>query len=379
MALPVSQRVSLAGFAEYLANQQSTILEQWQLIVRRDTQIETADRLRHRELIDHLPRLLHELCDFLRARDADILTGDARRVATSHGELRWQDGYEIDELLRELEAFRQLVSSVAFRFRELHPDFRGSLEASAHALSHQFFAEITVASARQFMTAQENAARASTQELAVSQQELGRANAQLERALQERHLASTLVARELRQLLQLLPRTDPVAGAAQALHAFVEQLVEYAELSGRGVQPQHQVFDPRALFSEIVAAYKPAIEAKGVRLLTECVTVPAAVQGDRVSIRKVAGILLDTAIQATASGQILFAFAFSDAPRWAITVSDTRPGTSPDAEGLPVRGIALAIAGELISLLGGSLNTEVQSGLGVRVEVTLPRQIKPDF
>jgi hypothetical protein len=44
-AVPNPQRISLAGFADYLANQQSTILEQWQLMVRRDTQIETADRL----------------------------------------------------------------------------------------------------------------------------------------------------------------------------------------------------------------------------------------------------------------------------------------------------------------------------------------------
>jgi signal transduction histidine kinase len=376
-AAPEPPRVSLAGFAEYLARQQTAILEQWQLIVRRDTQIETADRLPHQELVDHLPRLLRELCDFLRARDADILTGEARRDAATHGELRWRDGYHIDELLRELEAFRQLVSSAAFRYRELHPDFKGSLEASAHALNQQFFAEITVASTRQYMNEQQNAARASADAVAMSRQALGRANMELERAFKERHLASTVVARELRQLLQRLPQTDPVAGAAQALQSFVEQLVEYAELSGGGVRPQRQVFDPRALFSEIVAVHKPAIEARGLRLLTECATAPAAVQGDRARIRRIAGILLEAATQATASGQISFAFMFSAAPRWSITISDTSPGVSPDAgpdaAGLPIRGIAQAIAEELISLLGGSLNTELQSGVGVRVEVTLPR------
>ena len=286
-------------------------------------------------------------------------------MPSSHGELRWQDGYRIDELLRELEAFRQLVSSVAFRYRELHPDFKGALEASAHTLSQQFFAEITVASARQFVNEQQNAARSATETLAMSQQELGRANMKLERALKERHLASTLVAQELRQLLRRMPQTDPAAGATQALHSFVEQLVEYAELSDGSAQPQRQVFDPRALFSEIVA-YKPAIEARGVQLLTECLTAPAAVQGDRARIRRIAGILLEAAIQATASGQISFAFTFSASPRWAIIVSDTSPGNSPDPEGLPAGGIALAIAEELISLLGGSLNTEVHSGVGVR-------------
>lgn len=371
------QRVSLAGLAEYLAVQQTVLLEQWLLIVGRDTQIEAADRLPHRELVDHLPRLLQELAEFLRARDADILTGEARRDATSHGELRWQDGYRIDELLRELEAFRQLVVSCAFRYRELHPDFKGALEASAYALMNQFFAEITVASARQFMNEQQNAARSCVADLATAQQELGRLTVKLERALKERHLAATLVAEELRTLLPRLPQTSAVAGSAQALHSFVEQLVEYAELSGGLEQPQPQAFDPRVLFSEIVAAYKPVIEAKGLRLRTDCVTAPAAVAGDRQRIRRIAGILLEAALQATASGQIGFAFVFSDAPHWTLSVSDTRSGSAEVAGGLPVQGIAQAIAEELILLLGGSLNTETQAGVGVRVAVSLPRVNMP--
>ena len=352
------QRVSLAGFAEYLASQGTAILEQWLLIVSRDTRIETADRLPQHELVDHLPRLLHELYDFLRARDADILTGEVRRDATTHGELRWQDGYKVDELLRELEALRQLVTASAFRYREAHADFKGILEVSAHALIQQFFAEITVASARQFMNEQQKAARSCSDELAASRQELGRANMRLER---------------LRNLLQRLHQAGPAADSSQGLHSFVEQLVEYAQLSAGELQPQRLVFDPRALFSEIVAAYRPAIEAKGLRLFTDCVKAPAAVQGDRTRIRRLAGALLDAALQVTAIGQISFAFGFSDAQRWKIIVSDTSRGASPDAEGLPVRGIALAIAEELISLLGGSLNTEVQTGVGVRVEATLPR------
>ncbi len=372
-AVPNPPRGSLLGLAEYLANQQTTIIEQWLLIVRRDTQIESADRMPHHELVDHLPRLLQELCAFLRARNADILTGDALRDATQHGELRWQDGYRIDEVLRELEAFRQLLTSAVFRYRETHPDFKGALELSAHGLIHQFFAEITVASARQFIHEQDNEARSCVTELAAAQQELGRVTAKLERALKERHLASTLVAGELRSLLRRLPQAGPVAGSAQALQSFVEQLVEYAELSGGLVQPQWQVFDPRALFSEIVATYKPAVAAKGLRLLTDCVTAPPTVAGDRERIRRIAGILLEAALQRAASGHIAFAFVFADASRWTLSVSDTSSGASPDAGGLPVHGIALAIAAELISLLGGSLHSETRAGVGVRVEVSLPR------
>lgn len=371
--VPGPQRVSLVAFAAYLAGQQSVILEQWLLLVCRDTQIEAADRLPHQELVDHLPRLLQELCAFLQARDADILTGDAWRDARTHGELRWQDGYRIEELLRELEAFRQLVAGCAFRYRELHADFKGSLEVSAHALIHQFFAEITVASTRQFVTEQQTVAGCHAQELVNAQQELGRAQAKLERALRERHLASTFVARELRELAARLPQTEPVAGSAQALSSFVARLVEYAELSGGLVQARTQPFDPRQLFSDIVTAYRPAVESRGLRLLTECVTAPATVVGDREKIGRIAALLIEAAIEATASGQIAFAFVFSDAPRWVLSITDTRPGPSPELSGLSVEGIALAIAQELIALLGGSLSIETRSGAGVRAEVSLPR------
>ena len=66
---PPAERPTLARYAEYLAGQQTTITDQWLLTVRRDTQIETADRIPTPQLVDHLPRLLRELCDFLRTRD----------------------------------------------------------------------------------------------------------------------------------------------------------------------------------------------------------------------------------------------------------------------------------------------------------------------
>jgi signal transduction histidine kinase len=377
-------RPSLAGLVVYLADQQSAILEQWLLSVHRDTQIESADRLPHRQLVDHLPRLLGELCEFLRVRDAELLTGDARRDASQHGEMRWQDGYKIDELLRELEVFRQLVASTLFRYREVDPDFKGPAEVSANSQINQFFAEITVASARQFMHEQKTLTHDFAQELAAAQQELGRASARLSQSLKERERAFTIVANELKKLLRTVPQSGRTATAVQELHGFVEQVLEYASLNGEQGNPLLAPFDPRALFSELVATYRPLVEAKGLRLRTECATAPARVVGDRRKIRRIAEILLDRAIRTTASGHVAFAMVFPDPRRWEINVSDTGSGLSSEAaEGLLggpastsdslVPGPGLAIAKELIALLGGVLNTESRSGAGTQMTVTLPQ------
>jgi signal transduction histidine kinase len=378
------ERPSLAGFADYLANQQTVITDQWLLTVRRDTQIETADRIPTSELVDHLPRLLQELCLFLRTRDVDDLTGDARRDAAEHGVLRWRDGYKIDELVRELEAFRRLVAAAVFRYRDVNTAFNGLLEVSASALVQQFFAEITIASVKRFMDEQQQFTRSNLQNLAQIQEQLGRVTAELGQARDAQHRATTVVANELRVFLESQRQPKEATQATSRLAAFVEQLLEYAELSGIQ-QPPGESFDPRVLFSEIVAECKPIAEAKGLRLLTDCLRAPTTVVGNRARIKKIAQLLLRNAIEYTPKGQVSLAFSSPDAERWAIQVGDTGPGLSeadsaqlfnsdPIAtDGSADRGLGLAMARELAKSVGASFNSITQAGLGTHLEVSIPK------
>jgi len=382
---PPAEPLTLARFAEYLASQQSVITDRWLLTVRRDTQIETADRIATPELVDHLPRLLQELCSFLRTRDVENLTGDARRDASEHGVLRWRDGYKIDELVRELEAFRQLVASSVFHYRDANSAFDGRLEVSASALVNQFFAEITVVSVRRFMQEQQQFTRSCLQDLAQVREQLGRLTADLNHARDAQHRATTVVANELRVFLESQRPPKGVTESTSRLATFVEQLLEYAELSTIQRTSAVESFDPRVLFSEIVGTCKPVAEAKGLQLLTDCLTAPASVVGNHAIIKKIAQLLLENALEHTQSGQVSFAFSFPDAERWGIKVTDTSPGLSgADSAQLfgvnPIatdasadRGLGLAMARELAKSVGASFQSTTQIGLGTRLEVSLPK------
>src|SRR5882724_2971441 len=142
----------LVQVSEYLASQHDRITEQWLEAVLKDTSIEASNLLTHKQLLDQLPDLLDELCRFLRGRDAARLSGTVHDEARAHGHQRWQHGYAIDELLRELHLLRRIVLSVFITaFADANPDFGRPPETTARNLVEEFFSSVIADSVRQFL------------------------------------------------------------------------------------------------------------------------------------------------------------------------------------------------------------------------------------
>jgi signal transduction histidine kinase len=392
-----SPRAALLRFADYLGQQEAALTEQWLMAVRRDPKIATADRLTHQQLLDHLPDLYRGLCNFLRTRDATTLAEDVKSGAELHGEFRWQDGYRIEELVREIEAFRGIVAAAVARFSSQDAAFKGVVENAARTLVHQFFAEVGVNSVKQYASEREAVVHAYTEKLETANIQLGRANASLKQALAERQRLTTVVAHELRNFLQGLANSariweqspnNPVRLQASAqireMQELVTQLLEHSELISSHEAPSRDAFDPRALCSEIASVYRPIAEQKGLIFLSEWAAAPSEAIGDRLRTRQVAINLVSNAVKYTNEGQVSLTFAVYDEQRWLIRIEDTGPGLNTRAterlfgdlvgsgDTPPGRGLGLGITRDLVDILGGSLQVVTQAGAGTRMDVLLP-------
>jgi signal transduction histidine kinase len=394
-----AKRVTLSQLADYLEAQQNAVIDQWLLAVRRDPEIAAADRLTHQQLVDHLPDIYKECCTFLRTRDAAALVEGAKHDAKTHGGIRWADGYQIDELIREVEVFRGLLGATIARYADSDPRFRGSIETAANALVQRFFGEVTVNSVGQYAQEQHAVIETYTRQLEATNLELGRANANLQQALSERQRLTAVIAHEVRNFLQGLKHASPKAGgdrqsdpaSAQLrdVEELLTQLLDHSTLIANREPIAATVFDPAALHAELLDLYRPAAERAGLGFIGNCKEAPKRVNGDRLKIKQIASNLLSNALKYTAEGHVSLTFAAHDADRWAVRIADSGPGLSAEGaqrlfgglaaagEQVPRSGIGLAITKDLIDLLEGSVQVVTKAGAGTVFEVLLPMAVKP--
>ena len=108
--MPDTQLRPLRAFAESLRQEQVSLTERWMRAVFHDIELSDADRLTYEQLSDHIPAILEEICSALEDQDLDQVEPAIERNARKHGKLRWKQGYRIDELVRELDLFRQMLA-----------------------------------------------------------------------------------------------------------------------------------------------------------------------------------------------------------------------------------------------------------------------------
>lgn len=388
-------RQTLAKVAEYLASQREAVIDQWLMAVRRDPEIAAADRLTHQQLLDHLPQIYEECCQFLRTRNASVLVQEAKADAQTHGEIRWADGYQIDELLRELEIFRGILNGTLLRFSDIDLRFRGPIVVAISSALQQFFGEVTVHSVAQYASEQQRVIKAYTDQIESINLELSRANNRLEQTLAERQRLIAVVVQEVRGFLLSLKPAGPDPPQPRASHneltsdraseseELLVQLLDQATLIVSREPLSPTLIDLPALHDELLQMYRSVAYGKGLAVVGSCSGSLKGVKADRRRLKQVASSLLSNAIRSTSEGHVSLTFATRDQNRWVIQVSDSGPGlddsiagvlagSAPVAAEIPNPGIALTMAKDLVNLLGGSLQVITKTGSGTVVEVVLP-------
>jgi signal transduction histidine kinase len=151
---------AVADFGEFVLINQEEITRRWVTVVDRSPEVAASEDLTYRQLLDHLPELCRELAATLKKPGERSVRDRMTRDASAHGRKRWQQGYRLHELIRELCLIRR-------NFLDIWPKAFGAQNQAfdrEHAQSvsrtvERFFDDIIIDSTIQFVDDQTEAVR----------------------------------------------------------------------------------------------------------------------------------------------------------------------------------------------------------------------------
>jgi signal transduction histidine kinase len=412
MADAAAERRSLA---EYISARRMSILEAWRIAVKRDPALSTSDSLPRVQLFDHIPDLLSTFERGLRAApDAAAASADAavQESAAAHGLQRWQQGYDLREVTRELGKLNECVVAELDAYVTANPTTSHDVIAAARRVWASLCSTGIEESVGQYFQLQQ-------QEAAGHVGDLEKALAEIQEMEQQRADLWRQAAHDLRGNLGVVAnatvglthtglgesvRDDFVRILMRnvtTLHHLLDDVTSLARLQAGREQRQIEPLDVTPLLQQLCEGIRPLAQQRRLFLRGEGPEGFAA-DGDQVKIRRIAQNLILNAVKFTRQGGITVTWGEAgpgDPMRWLLSVSDTGPGLhsesgKPITEALqadpgPVsttaattfttlvdagEGIGLSIVKRLCELLDASIEVKSVNGVGTTFRILFPRR-----
>ena len=332
----------LTAFGARLAERRSDILANWAAKVDADPKLLTGASLPLAQLHDHLTALLEDfearlgIVDRAGRKAAEaVQAGDA----AAHGLHRWQQGFDLTEVVRELGRLNETVVAEIDRCAGEAPHAGHDLSSEVHRIWAGIYSVAIGSSVEQFFKLQQIEAAGHVQDLEQALDSLKTLESQRAALWQQAAhdlrgnlSVVSLVAAGLATPVGMAEKRERFLGSldrnVRALHSLLEDVTSLARLQGgqevRVVAP----LDAAQLVRDLVAAVDSLAHERGLSLSAEG---PAEfpVDGDAIKIRRIASNLLLNALRYTVSGGVTLRWGHDprpDAPRWFIEVEDTGPG-----------------------------------------------------
>jgi signal transduction histidine kinase len=330
-----------AALGAHLKRRREAILRSWRAAVTADPALTSGASLPRDQLHDHIPALL---ANFERMLGADPPAAEAAEAATegdatAHGLHRWQQGFDLSEVTRELGRLNECVVLELDAYAAAHPELAAGALTEARRIWARQCAEAVSASVSQYFQLQQIEAGTHIRDLEQALQSLR----ELE---QERARLWQQAAHDLRGGLGVVATatagltasqaSDPLRGNflrlldrnVSSLSQLLNDVTSLARLQG-GLEHRHiQQLDAAALLATLCEDLQPQAQQRGLYLRFEGVQA-LPVEGDAIKTRRIAQNLVLNAIKYTRSGGVTVSCEAGepgDRGRWLMQISDTGPG-----------------------------------------------------
>ncbi|MEO6407217.1 MAG: sensor histidine kinase [Burkholderiaceae bacterium] len=369
---------NLLAIAGYLGHRRDAILKAWRARVTADPKLTTGASLPRSQLQDHLPALLEDFEHRLRAEDADARAAsqdEQKGDAAAHGLHRWQQGFDLGEVSRELGRLNQCLVAELERCAITEPMPEPTAIAEARRIWAEMYSVALASSTSQFFKLQqiESAGHVADLEHALdSLRDLERERAVLwQQAAHDLRGNLGVVVMATAGLTSVRATEDGRAkflGSldrnVNALHRLLEDVTSLARLQGGQEIRTLAAMDASLLLRDLDQALQAFANERGLALSFEG-PLAFPVLGDATKIRRIVQNLALNAIKYTRVGGVAVSWGEIegvDADRWFVQIRDSGPGfdIGPRA--------ALAGALGLATDLAKDMDADCESGDVTHVE-----------
>ena len=405
-------RVELRSLAAHLRARREAILQSWRTVVDKDPSLTAGDALPRAELYDHIPALLSTFEQQLRNSPEDEPEPEdraAHKYAAAHGLQRWQQGYDLREVTRELGKLNETVICELDSYTIANPRMSHAAIASARRLWAALCSTGIEESVGQYFHLQQ-------QEAAGHVKVLESALTEIRGLEQQRADLWRQAAHDLRGNLGVVANatvglTHRDLGEASrdefvrilmrnvtSLHHLLDDVTSLARLQAGRETRCIESLDVTPILNDLCEGIRPLAQQQ--RLFLRSIGPPGfAADGDAVKIRRIAQNLVLNAVKYTREGGITVSWGdcgVHDEKRWQLCIKDTGPGfhASPSTaagrvedgsgengsgeNGSPMReavgeGIGLSIVKRLCDMLDATIELNSEVNVGTTITILFPR------
>jgi signal transduction histidine kinase len=365
--------------AAAFAARKDDIIRQWEIALVQT--LPAADALTLQNLRDSIPLILKEIQEAFES-DRPFTTRNLIEGSKLHGESRFQENYNIRELVVEYRLLRRVI------IEQISDELEEKLDTQ-HNIALNMAVDTALQSGIVIFT--ENLQQQIKAAAEIQSKYLSFLSHDLLNHLNHAMLHVQLLARKLASIPAYADSGAELESVKRAIlqtTTGMERLLQSEQLRKQAARHLTAAVDLNELLTEIAGQWAHEARSKGLELAIHA-PKDASAMSDQSLLTLVLHNLLGNAVKYSSTGKIQITARPApdrDDINWVLSVTDQGPGISRDnlshlfnafrrgdTFGKPGVGLGLSIASEATRLLGGKLEVESQVGNGSTFRLMLPR------